>query len=147
MNKEKIKILEETVASMPHYKDGSVFTKSDMEKDHFSMNYIGTKNNNFVLQELPQSDEHCGTTMCLAGLAVGLFRPEEYTFNQKRHMTAHAAKKILGLNHREAHKLFFMESSRHQYKDVKPEDAAAVLRHFRETGEVNWDMVLDQKEK
>lgn len=76
----------------------------------------------------------CGTVACIAGHAVALFRPTE-RFGEA--FIWDAASKLLGLTTEESTHLFLPHSGPTSF-DITAEQAAAVLDHLADTGEIDW---------
>jgi hypothetical protein len=72
---------------------------------------------------------HCGTVGCMAGWAGQMFdcHPSD-------------AADALGLTRETAWRLFQPIESIDRWEQIKPKQAAAVLRNLAETGEVDWSI-------
>ncbi len=73
----------------------------------------------------------CGTSGCIAGHAVAVYRPEIW---RKGHVHSLQAVEILGLSKEEHEALFFPD----RMLFVTPAMAAATLERFALTGKVEW---------
>lgn len=87
----------------------------------------------------------CGTVMCIGGAAVQFFG------NTSHYSVEHEAAFLLDLDKEQSSQLFYPEGLRQHFEDdlgwdwneIKPQDAAKVIRHLIKTGEVNWEIILD----
>lgn len=87
----------------------------------------------------------CGTPSCIGGWTIALFAPHlSIRFN-----SFDDAKEILDLTERQAQELFFCEdvfqsgcAENFQLEQITPDQAADVLLHLADTGEVRWDLFL-----
>lgn len=90
----------------------------------------------------------CGTTLCIAG-AVGSFNEHmDFSGTQAHGQEGAILERALfandalvanyGMSEEDNYKLFFNTKS-----DTKPSHAAAVIRHWIETGEVDWEGIAD----
>lgn len=86
-------------------------------------------------------DDPCGTIGCIAGWTCALagIIPED------RGGIPRVARRLLGLDFGVAVNLFIPAPIPHdQYRDITPAQAADVLQHLLDTGEVDWGPVADQ---
>lgn len=116
----------------------------DQDKDlGFNMSsFIMTTTDNKAAYDFARNP--CGTTCCIAG-AVGMFNDLDYTkvFTASTEISSYRrstfADHALVMNHGmtiwDAEALFYRISS-----DIRPAHAAAVVRHWIETGDVDWDI-------
>lgn len=87
--------------------------------------------------------EHpCGTVACIAGWAAALYEPQ--IFHDADWMDAYcfdgiAAEALDIPISTDGDELFYMRGASIHYEDVTPAIAAAVLRHYAETGVVDWN--------
>lgn len=141
--KALVKIAEWLEAGAPH-----VVIKEGQTIAEFNMNYGGE-----------YIEEACGTACCIAGAVVqfedlmqpdedgtiGFFStdPDDIDEDEERELGAgEVAQNFLGITEAEADRLF-MPFHSFSYENSaefsQPARAAAVVRHFIETGEVDWD--------
>lgn len=85
----------------------------------------------------------CGTVACIAGWAIALESGAEdgdqalNTYMDTGAGIASAAD-WLGLPFSKSDRLFFARGADASLRDIKPEQAVAVLRHLAATGKVDW---------
>jgi hypothetical protein len=112
------------------------------------------------LGPLTNKEEHeCGTTCCIAGIAALRYRPEMFhkdyviydsVFISPLYGVVDIAEEVLGLDSETAESLFFpldgiVAGSNINWRDIKPETAAKVIRNLVATGKVDWTTpVLEQ---
>ncbi len=103
----------------------------------------------------------CGAPCCMAGHACSLFSPDYGKVKDKveetndRSFVGKHASDLLGLSWDEGRRLFDPKSANVMLDNsgfklfntllldmITPKDAATVLDHLAETGEVNWDVLL-----
>lgn len=86
---------------------------------------------------------HCKTAACIAGWAY-VVAPVEARRRRTHWLSGHwrTAEKWLGLTATQADRLFSPSGYWHA-EDYPRARAIAVLKHLRETGEVNWDRFPD----
>jgi hypothetical protein len=77
---------------------------------------------------------NCGTYACIAGWAI--FAQDGY-INSSRNIH-HYAQELLGLDDDQANDLFLNWGD---IEDPTPNQAIKVLKHLKETGEVDWSIV------
>lgn len=104
--------------------------------------FIMVTTDNTVPHDFAQNP--CGTTCCIAG-AVVMFNELDYTnvlpSPQKRtsfQECVHSDDALVvnhGMDLVDAETMFYRTSS-----DIRPAHAAAVIRHWIETGDVDWDV-------
>lgn len=82
-------------------------------------------------------DQDCGTVACIGGHVVAYFEPEIFK-SQSTYEISQTASRILNLSHEEHMELFYMWSGNFPMDDVTRQHAAAVIRYFAETGEIDW---------
>ncbi|ATN92850.1 hypothetical protein QGX11_gp087 [Pseudomonas phage PPSC2] len=118
----------------------------------------GHKLDGFDIEHSITSYGDCGTACCIAGALVqfqNLVKLEQAVSNQTDFFDTEGeegevvegvmtlAKNHLGIEHTDAEKLFlpwdhFGSETFHEFSD--PDRAAKVIRHYIETGAVNWDL-------
>jgi len=83
----------------------------------------------------------CGTPSCIAGWAAweSLGRPAHMKLNDEWGVSDLAAE-FLGISDEQRRSLFLMSNSNRSYHGVSPTEAAAVIRRFAATGEVDWSV-------
>lgn len=116
MNIERILQLADVIEAQPH---------TDQQADSgFNMNFFA---------------HTCGTPSCIAGWAVHLARPGTYPENEE------LAQEWLELNNQQARQLFWGEGTKRAFlPDITPAHAAFALRHFAETGTVDWRLAMSK---
>jgi hypothetical protein len=86
----------------------------------------------------------CGTTACIAGWAVAMFMPDK---SYGSAFFFENGKEALELNYNEARALFLgidlAETTGMCMMDVTPIQAASVIRHLVDTGEVDWSILKE----
>jgi len=118
MNKERILQLADVIEKKPHRRR---FNRSSPNKKLTGFN---------------MSEWHCGTVGCIAGWTQHLFGTGTPNYD-----SGIEAAKLLGLHDRAATDLFIPGKAIFCTLDeVKPRQAAAVLRHLAETGKVDWSI-------
>lgn len=81
----------------------------------------------------------CNTPSCIAGFALAEAGGEAHDdWDVEK-----AAMQWLGLTHMQKVALFLAVN--HDQQQIKPSEAARCLRHYAETGQVNWDLALGVK--
>lgn len=91
-------------------------------------------------ETVPFLEEACGAVCCIAGAATQFFDPDRVrTYCYVGKQVFKHAKNLLGLTWGQAQDLFIPRTL-HRDK-IKPQDAAKVIRHFLDTGEVDWSIV------
>lgn len=87
----------------------------------------------------PEAEHSCNTIACLAGFAIMLFDKEttDKAKNDRHVSYERTARKLLGLNDLESRELFVGRID----SRVTGAEAAKVVRHFAETGQVDWDII------
>lgn len=88
-------------------------------------------------------DSECGTTACIAGWAV-LLEGRTHPMNLSTFGCINTAARWLGLDPELAKNLFcpgYTRDEDHCGWNATPKQAAQVLRHLAETGEVNWCII------
>jgi hypothetical protein len=132
MNIERLEIIAKWLeAGAPHV-DGTYGFNMDVFLLHNRQDYSG---------------EYCGTAMCIGGAAIQFFSKLASNCRNKDAR----ARDLLGLADVEAKKLFypytldrhFKNSRDWEWSQIKPQDAAKVIRHLIDTGEVDWEIILD----
>jgi hypothetical protein len=86
-----------------------------------------------------ERDPDCGTTCCIAGAICQFNAPFELTKTYEWISwgdVEERARGFLEIGDKEAHELFVKKAD--EDLNVRPEQAAIVLRHFLKTGEVDW---------
>jgi len=84
------------------------------------------------------SGHFCGTTACIAGWTLAVSGQELSAEDSAQYLgIRNEAEAILGLSCDKAEDLFVNYPD---FSDPTPSQAAAVLRHLAETGEVNWSL-------
>jgi hypothetical protein len=90
---------------------------------------------------MSQYFHNCGTPSCIAGHTIAAFAPH---FDQKTDDPRHVASYLLGISEAEGRKLFVpggwdtIPDEIYPYGSTGPQ-AAKVIRHFAETGEIDWE--------
>jgi hypothetical protein len=88
--------------------------------------------------------QDCGTVACIAGWAVAVHEPKLKLCDAPVGAVFERAKKLLGLDELVAKYLFLPASAPHVDENflnvygANPKQAARVVRHLVETGEVDW---------
>jgi hypothetical protein len=134
MNKERILLLAHMIE-----KSIAPVAQPDL---HFNMGAFCSPVAGYLWDD-PEADyiPECGTIGCIAGWAC-------LAFGETSHNPHHPgigsvwAGSLLDLGVGEAHRLFYPPDDV-KYEEVTPTQAAIVLRHLVETGEVDWEGVLD----
>lgn len=80
---------------------------------------------------------HCGAVACIGGWAVVLFNPDA-SYGET---TAGDAQELLDLDDTQGYELFFS----HTQSWITPKQAASVIRNLVETGEVDWEPVMEEQ--
>lgn len=89
----------------------------------------------------------CGTVACIAGWTMLLEKGADYGKNKALDFHAQATR-LLNLTRDESDELFTMDNSYGgTLYDVTPARAVAVIRHFADTGAVDWDSFDDEGKK
>jgi hypothetical protein len=70
---------------------------------------------------------HCGTCACIGGHAEAMFGHPD----------------ALELDSDQEDELFYPSNPPLKYDEIQPADAAKVLRHLAETGEVDWSIIVE----
>jgi hypothetical protein len=122
---EALKWLE---AGAPHKLDGLPGTFS------FNMSH-------FLNSHAFKPEGTCGTACCIAG-AIHAFT-KKMDGDKDRFLAPSDLREIFDLKYdNDLYRLFYAEGSRFDLlRNIKPEDAAVVLRRYLETGEVDWGLV------
>lgn len=116
-----------------------------------------TKNIGFQMADFLQSNEildqdmsgrNCGTVACIAGHAFVLSGGGKV--HDSRLDIVDRAQRYLDLSNEETNLLFYGNyvnrmghSNQVRLSDVTPEQAIAVLEHFKTTGKVDWFIIFD----
>lgn len=124
MNKERVLALAELIEKQPHV------GKEEATTEGFDM---------------AQWFHPCGTPACIAGwtlaLKYGDWSPKLHDKRDARGVEADAAD-YLGLEGNQSAQLFFVGyKSEKSFSEVTPQDAAKLLRHFAETGTIDWSII------
>lgn len=82
--------------------------------------------------------EWFGTACCIAGHAIFLSGKEISTCDQK---PSEVAMEWLGISRVVAYELFVPKNICKEYCDIIVSDAITVLKHYRDTGTVDWSLV------
>lgn len=121
--------------------------------DYFSTNKrLWSKNN----PDRDRTGHRCGTVACIAGWALacravdeGLVKPDatedalrQAVTTYQRGGTETVASEYLGLDYTQREHLFCGGKLAGTLSPIRPETAVAVLRHFAETGEIDWSVAL-----
>lgn len=94
----------------------------------------------FSDEKRPSSNKHpCGTSCCLAGFAFIAAKGRNWTDDENMSDVENVATEFLGLSSTEAHDLFYPGSE--IYDHARRRHGIQVLKHLRDTGEVDWDIV------
>jgi hypothetical protein len=124
--------------------------ESDEAAKHFDMeSFYDDGAGNLPNVRVGEFIHRCGSVACIAGWAVATFDPKRTT----RDDTLGLATALLGLNSQQAHRLFvpgeergcdeFSDRTRRSVYDATAAEAAKVVRHLAETGEVDWSKGLE----
>lgn len=118
MNKERILALAEKIEKLPHRN-----------------REVG----GFTMVSYTRTDGECRTPACIAGHAVFEFDKAQWEILGSRDFphTADIANYLLDLDYNTQGMELFYPTDRH-WSDITPVQAASVLRHLAETGEVDW---------
>lgn len=106
----------------------------------FNMSFVVSRADTGWYRRDDHRGDTCTTIACIAGHAlICMGKAVENDFATVSQ--THDAATWLGLDNVEASKLFFAIDSafEHDLTVITPEHAVTVLRHFAETGEVDWD--------
>jgi hypothetical protein len=123
MNKERVLALAELIEKQPH---------------------VGKEEETTEGFDMAQWFHPCGTPACIAGwtlaLKYGDWTPALQDKRGAGGVEADAAD-YLGLEGTQSAQLFFVgHEAEKSLADVTPQDAAKLLRHFAETGKVDWSI-------
>jgi hypothetical protein len=113
----------------------------DMPSGSWSSSLIGARTN-----ALAQDQQPCGTACCIAGEAwFAMPKEDRMWLSPDTPRVSQSAEAWLGLTEDEAQHLFIpdSEASGWPLHALSREAAIAVLRHLRETGEVDWGRFED----
>lgn len=80
---------------------------------------------------------HCGSVGCIGGWACKLF-------NDGNVVGTEEVAPLLGLSFETANTLFY-PPNRLDYSSITPAQAATVIRHLVETGEVDWTIIEGER--
>lgn len=127
MNTERILKLADHIEKLEHV---SCSQSKDYSDKYFNMNV-------YVF-------DYCGSPACIAGHAVHMFSDEP---NKRIHfdLIRKRAQDLLGLDLSECYELFNV-NGRDVLYTTTPKHAAATLRHFAETGVIDWEYTKTQLE-
>lgn len=129
MNRENIQKVRDHIAAIPasRFNMGSYFDGPTTE----ARTYRG------------MAEGACGSCACIAGHALALLVP-----NGRSGDYVMRARRLLGLNNREALRLFEPESQDYwfmgeelRHESVTRDEAVRVLDHLLETGKVDWSII------
>lgn len=126
MNKERLKIISDWLRGGAKYVDDkdNVYT--------FNMNYWKAPAEEVLKEDIQPWNTDCGTFMCIGG-AVQQF------FGDKDRLTY--ARELLDLDYETSEALFYPEGfSVMDWSYITPNQAADVIDHLIETGEVDWSI-------
>lgn len=121
--------------------------ESDKAAKHFNMDFFFS-HDGYVQPSVPVSinkelEGHCGSVACIAGWTVGHFHPDGILFPFE---ISQQAAWLLGLDNIQKIKLFtpgVPESNEFDPYKASAKQAAKVVRHLAETGEVDWSKAFD----
>lgn len=128
MNRERILELADRIEAMPHY--NIVARMLGLELD--DRRITDAEGGMFTMAMWRQSSS-CGTVACVGGWTQQLWGSEN--------MDDHEVGALLGLDWPTTSRLFYPHET--DWTDTTPAQAARVLRHLAETGELRWGMVAD----
>lgn len=99
---------------------------------------------NFEANTRDASKHPCGSACCIGGHATILLSGWN-TLNYQWHDTSSAMADLCGIPCDDAEKICWpMRTYNFPYSYVTLDDALRVLRHYRDTGEVDWRFVQDR---
>lgn len=102
----------------------------------------------FVTKQL--STDVCGTPRCICG--HGVYEFDRSTFQEITSQSVGYGRiekwlphgqRVFDLSYVDAHELFAPEGI--DLEDITGHEAAAVIRHYVETGEVDWNLIRDRQ--
>lgn len=85
--------------------------------------------------------EWCGTACCIAGHAIALSGKQWDHSVDDQLPPSRIAANWLDIDYGTAQQLFIPSMMDKSYDEITLEDALTVLRHYRDTGVVDWDLV------
>lgn len=122
MNKERVLALADLIECQPHVDPLGI--DPYLEPSGFNMNCF---------------THSCGTPSCIAGFAAWEYNGRKINDSDE---TESKAREYLGLaSYFGAKRLFFPTVSGRECASITPQEAAQVLRHLAETGEVDWSII------
>lgn len=123
MDKQRILELADVIEKAPYAERPQYRRSNEPTLTHFNM-----------------STFHCGSAGCIAGWTIAHWQPEALNYLDTEAIVRRAAAE-LDLSPSQAEDLFCSDRTPAELTDIRPAEAARVLRHFVETGEIEWESI------
>ncbi len=134
MNKERLLAVADIVEKGHHKFNGidAVLMMGDWLEPNIGEDYIPIRSD---LKD--PTVQHCNTAACIAGFTCLIFDYKEASIHNYEYDVAKKAAELLELDREQSSYLFVGRT----YNDITGPNAAKVIRHFVETGDVDWTII------